>query len=74
MTSTPSIADVIPAMDAINKALASGIVEQTELSAPIQHALSIGKKTLNKYYELSDDSYLYRIAISEYFSIPFLSC
>ncbi|KAJ3765129.1 hypothetical protein FB446DRAFT_622174, partial [Lentinula raphanica] len=62
-TTNPSVAAVIPTMDAIDEAFASGIVDTTEFSGPIRHALSIGKKTLNKYYGLTDDSYIYRMAI-----------
>ncbi|KAJ3965321.1 hypothetical protein EV361DRAFT_777630, partial [Lentinula raphanica] len=63
-TSAPSVAAVIPAMDAIDEILASGILDTKNLSSPVRHALSIGKKTLNKYYALSDDSHIYRMAIS----------
>ncbi|KAJ3967637.1 hypothetical protein EV361DRAFT_480009 [Lentinula raphanica] len=62
-TDSPSVAAVIPAMDAIDEAFASGIVQCETLSAPVCHALSIGKRTLNKYYQLTDDSYVYRMAI-----------
>ncbi|KAJ3833151.1 hypothetical protein F5878DRAFT_547058, partial [Lentinula raphanica] len=48
-TDSPSVAAVIPAMDAIDEAFASGIVQRETLSAPVRHALSIGKRTLNKY-------------------------
>ncbi|KAJ3818160.1 hypothetical protein F5880DRAFT_1458125, partial [Lentinula raphanica] len=62
-SSSPSVAAVIPAMDAIDEILASGILDTQNLSSPVRHALSIGKKTLNKYYALSDDSHIYRMAI-----------
>ncbi|KAJ3831396.1 hypothetical protein F5878DRAFT_549610, partial [Lentinula raphanica] len=62
-TSLPSVSTVIPAMDAIDEVFASGIVDHVTLSAPVRHALSIGKRTLNKYYQLSDDSHIYRMAI-----------
>ncbi|KAE9399635.1 hypothetical protein BT96DRAFT_773754, partial [Gymnopus androsaceus JB14] len=58
-----SVADVIPAMDSIDEAFATGIIDNQTLSDPIRHALSIGKKTMNKYYTLSDDSDIYRIAM-----------
>ncbi|KAJ3827165.1 hypothetical protein F5880DRAFT_1453320, partial [Lentinula raphanica] len=58
-----SISTVIPAMDTIDEFFASGIIDDDTLSAPVRHALSLGKKTLNKYYELTDDSYIYRMAI-----------
>ncbi|KAJ3965398.1 hypothetical protein EV361DRAFT_810767, partial [Lentinula raphanica] len=54
---------LIPAMDTIDQVFATGILNHEVLSAPVHHALSIGKKTLNKYYELTDDSHLYCMAI-----------
>ncbi|KAJ3738201.1 hypothetical protein EV360DRAFT_58339, partial [Lentinula raphanica] len=65
-----NISTVIPAMDAIDEVFATGILNNEELSEPIRHALSIGKKTLNKYYSLTDDSELYRIAMGK----NFLAC
>ncbi|KAJ3834418.1 hypothetical protein F5878DRAFT_518082, partial [Lentinula raphanica] len=62
-THSPSVAAVIPAMDAIDQAFATGIVNRQVLSTPVRHALSVGKKTLNKYYQLTDDSHIYRMAI-----------
>ncbi|KAE9396505.1 hypothetical protein BT96DRAFT_780829, partial [Gymnopus androsaceus JB14] len=62
-SNSPNIAAVIPAMDQINEAFATGIVNEQELSAPLRHALSIGKQTLNKYYQLMDTSHIYRIAM-----------
>ncbi|KAJ3767726.1 hypothetical protein FB446DRAFT_613343, partial [Lentinula raphanica] len=58
-----SLTSVIPAMDAIDQAFATGILDETVLSEPIRHALTVGKKTLNKYYSLSDDSDLYRMSM-----------
>lgn len=58
-----SLSAVIPAMDALDEALATGIVNKRILSEPLWHALSIGKKTMNKYYELTDDSHLYWMAM-----------
>ncbi|KAE9387864.1 hypothetical protein BT96DRAFT_777490, partial [Gymnopus androsaceus JB14] len=62
-SNSPNISSVIPAMDAIDEAFASGIVDNHELCAPLRHALSIGKKTLNKYYALTDDLDIYRITM-----------
>jgi hypothetical protein len=53
-------------MDAIDEAFATGIVDNRVLSNPICHALAIGKQTLNKYYSLTDDSDIYRMAMSTY--------
>ncbi|KAJ3963261.1 hypothetical protein EV361DRAFT_813512, partial [Lentinula raphanica] len=66
-TGAPSVAAIIPAMDILDEVFASGIVNTAILSGPVRHALSIGKRTLNKYYALTDDSYLYRMAIGEQF-------
>ncbi|KAE9403449.1 hypothetical protein BT96DRAFT_758363, partial [Gymnopus androsaceus JB14] len=59
----PIVAAVIPAMDAINEMFATGIIDKQILSGPIHHALTIGKKTLNKYYMLTDESHIYRVAM-----------
>ncbi|KAJ3738243.1 hypothetical protein EV360DRAFT_58301, partial [Lentinula raphanica] len=48
-TKLPGVSLVIPAMDAIDEAFASGIVDEVTLPSPVRHALSMGKKTLNKY-------------------------
>ncbi|KIK50676.1 hypothetical protein GYMLUDRAFT_182431, partial [Collybiopsis luxurians FD-317 M1] len=58
-SNSPNVATVIPAMDAIYEAFATGIVDNQVMSDPICHALSIGKKTLNKYYSLTDNSDIY---------------
>ncbi|KAJ3743831.1 hypothetical protein EV360DRAFT_90230 [Lentinula raphanica] len=50
-------------MDAIDEALATGMIDNQAVSQPIRHALAIGKKTMNKYYALTDDSDIYRMAI-----------
>ncbi|KAJ3753995.1 hypothetical protein EV360DRAFT_29703, partial [Lentinula raphanica] len=69
-TKGANIASVIPAMDVIDEAFASGILsEDVQVTEPIRHALSIGKKTLNKYYSLTDDSDLYRVAMGTFLLI-----
>lgn len=52
-------------MDAIDEAFGTGTIDQQELSRPIRYALSLGKRTLNKYYDLSDDSDIYRLAMGK---------
>lgn len=66
-SNAPIISAVIPAMDAIDEAFATGIIDNQLLSEPIRHALSIGKKTLNKYYTLTDDSDIYCMAMGVFF-------
>ena len=58
-----NIAAVIPAMDKIDEVLATNSLNP-KYSAAIVAALSIGKKTLNRYYEKTDLSHIYRIAMS----------
>jgi hypothetical protein len=67
-TDTPCTAAVIPAMDRMHTELTSA-VENVEYSPALQAALSLGKKVLDKYYSLSDDSEVYRIAMGEYYMI-----
>jgi hypothetical protein len=60
--STPSLATVIPAMDHIDETLTNHSLNRDyELS--IRAALGIAKKTLNRYYNATDQSEVYRIAM-----------
>ncbi len=68
--STPNLATVIPAMDHIDAHLAT--VSQDLNFPPAIHALlGPGKAHLNKYYNMTDYSEVYRIAMSE-FSVLFI--
>ncbi|KIL55103.1 hypothetical protein M378DRAFT_91402 [Amanita muscaria Koide BX008] len=58
----PSLTTVIPAMDHIDEALATSIAS-IDSSHAIWSALSIGKRTLNRYYSKTDYSETYRIAM-----------
>ncbi|KAF5377290.1 hypothetical protein D9615_006461 [Tricholomella constricta] len=60
---TPSLATVIPAMDHIDKVLTTASINNVMFSPAIRAALSLAKKTLNKYYTLSDSSEVYRITM-----------
>jgi hypothetical protein len=59
-------------MDRINKHLATAATDN-KYNAAMRAALAVGKKTLNRYYDRTDHSEVYRIAMSMYFSIFFLS-
>ena len=59
---TPSIASVIPALDHLDEHLATAALID-KYSPAIQAALAIGKKTLNRYYDRTDQSELYHIAM-----------
>jgi hypothetical protein len=65
---TPSIATVIPAMDHIDEHLATATTNHTYPLA-VKAALAIGKKTLICYYNQTDHSNIYRIAMSKFFYI-----
>jgi hypothetical protein len=60
---TPSIASVIPVMDHLDEHLATAATSN-EYGAAIKAAVAIGKTTLNRYYDQTDHSELYRIAMS----------
>ena len=64
--STPSIATVIPAIDHIDEHLATAILNPNYLIA-IKAALVIGKMTLNRYYNKTDHSEVFHIAMGMFF-------
>jgi hypothetical protein len=59
---TPNIATVIPAMDHIDTKLATD-ASNDKYPLSIQAALAMGKKTLNRYYNKTDHSEIFRIAM-----------
>ena len=63
-TDTPSIANVIPAMDRMHADLLAAC-ENEKYSTAIRAALKVGMNLLNKYYSITDNSEVYRIAISK---------
>ncbi|PPQ76808.1 hypothetical protein CVT26_001762 [Gymnopilus dilepis] len=64
---TPNLATVIPAMDHIDKVLATCSNSPNQFSPAIRAALAISKKALNKYYNKTDHSEVYRIAMGMLF-------
>lgn len=63
--STPNLAKVIPAMDHIDEHLTASALN-SKYHPAIQAALAVGKKLLDKYYTMTDQSEVYRIAMSTY--------
>jgi len=61
---TPLIHQVIPIFDIITSAL-DDCVDNGDLVPAVRHAALRGILMLNKYYALTDDSIVYRIAMSE---------
>ena len=64
--STPSIATVIPAMDHINQHLATAALN-ADYPIAIKAALTIGKTTLIRYYNKTDYSEIFQIAVGMVF-------
>jgi len=62
---TPSLATVFPAMDHIDKVLMSGPDSPYKFSIIIRAALAIGKQTMNQYYNKTDHSEVYCIAMGK---------
>ncbi|KAH7904609.1 hypothetical protein BJ138DRAFT_977167, partial [Hygrophoropsis aurantiaca] len=56
-------ATVIPAMDGIDEVFTNHVIDNMTLNPAIQAAVSVGKKTLNCYYSLTDSSSVYHIAM-----------
>jgi hypothetical protein len=63
---------VIPAMDFINDKLTAHAHDRT-LSPAVKASLALGKKTLNRYYLLTDSSEVYRIAMGAWLMFLFAS-
>lgn len=63
---TPNLAMVIPAMDHIDTVFTNGIINTRTLNPAIRAALGVAKRTLNKYYSLTDSSETYRIAMGTF--------
>ncbi|TEB28014.1 hypothetical protein FA13DRAFT_1633689 [Coprinellus micaceus] len=61
---TPNLATVIPAMDHIDEVLTTQAIDTNNALLPsIRAACSLARKTLNRYYERTDLSEMYRIAM-----------
>jgi hypothetical protein len=76
---TPNLATVIPAMDHIDMVLALQSVDR-QYDPAIRAALAMAKKTLSRYYTLTDSSETYHIAMgtlihlhTDYLTRPILS-
>ncbi|KAF8421126.1 hypothetical protein L210DRAFT_3344234, partial [Boletus edulis BED1] len=59
---TPNLAAVIPAMDLIDEKLTTYSLDH-KYSPAIRAAISLAKQTLNRYYQLTDNSEVYRITM-----------
>ncbi|KAI6111602.1 hypothetical protein EDD17DRAFT_1772662 [Pisolithus thermaeus] len=59
--STPNLMMVIPAMDYVDEVFMTGMLDEEWFDPSIHAAIRLAKKTLNKYYSLTDMSDLYYI-------------
>lgn len=62
--SKPNIDSVIPAIDYIDQQLTNSTLDP-KYSKSIKTAISLGKWTLNRYYDMTDHSEIYRIAMGK---------
>jgi len=58
-------------MDHIDEKLTSDSINHTKYEASIRASLNLAKKTLNRYYNMTDSSEVYRIAMGMYHLLPF---
>ena len=56
---------VIPAMDYVDEVFTTGMLDHTHFDPAICATIRLAKKTLNKYYSLTDSSKVYCIAMSK---------
>ena len=59
---------VIPAMDHIDSVFTSCMIKRERLDPAIRAGLELAKRTLNRYYSLTDASEAYRIAMGMSFT------
>jgi hypothetical protein len=59
-------------MDHLDEHLASAAVSH-KYDPAIRAAIAIGKRTLNRYYDWTDQSEVYRIAMSTFYQFPCIS-
>ncbi|KAG1887418.1 uncharacterized protein F5891DRAFT_967254, partial [Suillus fuscotomentosus] len=70
--STPNLATVIPAMDLIDEKLTTYSCNR-QYHSSIHSAVQLAKATLNRYYQLTDQSEVYRIAMGLFFLVSVLT-
>jgi len=57
-------------MNTIDQCFATASLDDTRFSLPLKVALDLGKRIMNKYYDLTDESEIYHVSISKF--LPFL--
>jgi len=64
--STPNLATVILAMDGLDEQLTNNSLNCARFNMSIYTSLGVTKRTLNRYYNMTDWSEVYRIAMGEF--------
>ena len=60
-------------MDIIDEALTNFSLDTTQFRPAIRAAVNLAKKTMNRYYNKTDDSECYRIAMSKLFDLVYIA-
>jgi hypothetical protein len=60
-------------MDMIDEKLTNDSLDRSKFDTSIRASLGLAKKTLNRYYNMTDWSELYRIAMGMYFLLIIIS-
>jgi len=58
-------------MDTIDRAFTTAAMDGEEFCLPIKLGLELGKRIMNKYYNLTDESEIYRVSIGNFCSLCF---
>ena len=59
----PNLVMVLPTIDYIDETFTNNMLQKQTVDPAIRAAIKLAKKTLNRYYRLTDLSVLYRIAM-----------
>jgi hypothetical protein len=61
-------------MDTIDRAFTTAAMDNEEFCLPIKLGLELGKRIMNKYYNLTDESEIYRVLIGNFLFSVSLCC
>jgi len=61
-------------MDTIDRAFTTATMDDKEFCLPIKLGLELGKQIMNKYYNLTDESEIYRMSIGNFLFAMSLCC
>jgi hypothetical protein len=61
-------------MDTIDRAFTTAAMDDEEFCLPIKLGLELGKRIMNKYYNLTDESEIYRVSIGNFLFSVSLCC